>query len=160
MDYILEFAAGETEKTLSFTTEADSVNEGDGWFGVTIVRRLGNPFGIGTGYAQVHIHDDDIPTVTFSQVTLPTGAATLEGDTWVGELGESQVLSWVVSCSGNYEYSPLRRGSSISGLRVVAEHLLLANHPSYYRAALGDCSGATFSTFRQQVFAMARPEPT
>ena len=107
VDYILEFAAGEAEKTLSFTTEADNVNEGDGWFGVTIVQRAGNPFGIGTGYAQVHIHDDDVPTVTFSQMTLPTGAATLEGDTWVGDIDEGQALSWVVSCSGNYEYSPL-----------------------------------------------------
>ena len=52
VDYILEFAAGETEKTLSFTTEADSVNEGDGWLGVRIVQRVANPFGIGTGYAR------------------------------------------------------------------------------------------------------------
>ncbi len=99
---------GETEKTLSLTTEADNVNEGDGLLGVTIVQRAGNLFGIGTGYAQVHIHDDDVPTVTFSQVTLPTGTATLEGDTWVGDIDEGQALSWVVSCSGNYEYSPLR----------------------------------------------------
>ena len=89
VDYILEFAAGETEKTLSFTTEADNVNEGDGWLGVTIVSRFGNPFGIGAGYAQVHVHDDDIPTVSISQVTLPTGAATLEGDTWVGDMPET-----------------------------------------------------------------------
>ena len=147
VDYILDFEAGESEKTLSFTTEADNVNEGDGWLGVTIVQRLGNRFNIGTGYAQVHIHDDDIPTVTFTQVTLPTGAATLEGDTWVGELGEGQELSWVVSCSGNYEYPPLRRGSSINGLRVVAEHLLLANHPSYYRAGIGGLIGSNLLNF-------------
>ena len=66
VDYILEFAAGETEKTVSFTTEADSVNEGDGWLGVTIVQRIGNPFSIGAGYVQVHIHDDDVPTVSIS----------------------------------------------------------------------------------------------
>ena len=137
VDYILEFAAGEAEKTLSFTTEADNVNEGDGWFGVTIVQRAGNPFGIGTGYAQVHIHDDDVPTVTFSQVTLPTGAATLEGDTWVGELGEVQPLSWVVSCSGNYEYSPLRVNPSISGLPVQVENIRLANHPAFYGGGTG-----------------------
>ena len=147
VDYILDFAAGESEKTLSFTTEADNVNEGDGWLGVTIVQRLGNRFNIGAGYAQVHIHDDDIPTVTFTQVTLPTGAATLEGDTWVGELGEGQELSWVVSCSGNYEYPPLRRGSSINGLRVVAEHLLLANHPSYYRTGIGQLIGSNLLNF-------------
>ena len=147
VDYIVDFAAGESEKTLSFTTEADNVNEGDGWLGVTIVQRLGNRFNIGTGYAQVHVHDDDIPTVSFSQVTLPTGAATLEGDTWVGELGEGQAVSWVVSCSGNYEYPPLRTGSSMSGLRVVAEHLLLANHPSYYRAGIGELLGSNLLNF-------------
>ena len=130
VDYILEFAVGETEKTLTFTTEADNVNEGDGWFGVTIVQRLGNPFNIGTGYAQVHVDDDDIPTVSFSQVTLPTGAPTLEGDIWVGDVGEGQAVSWVVSCSGNYEYSPLIR--SFNGVRVQTEHLQLVNHPGYY----------------------------
>ena len=137
VDYILEFAAGEAEKTLSFTTEADNVNEGDGWLGVTIVQRAGNPFGIGTGYAQVHIHDDDVPTVTISQVTLPTGAATLEGDTWVGELGEVQPLSWVVSCSGNYEYSPLLYNPSVSGLPVQVENIRLANHPAFYGGGTG-----------------------
>ena len=137
VDYILEFAAGETEKTLFLTTEADNVNEGDGWLGVTIVQRAGNPFGIGTGYAQVHIHDDDVPTVTISQVTLPTGAATLEGDTWVGELGEVQPLSWVVSCSGNYEYSPLPYNPSVSGLPVQVENIRLANHPAFYGGGTG-----------------------
>ena len=132
VDYILDFAAGESEKTLTFTTEADNVNEGDGWLGVTIVQRLGNRFNIGAGYAQVHVQDDDIPTVSFSQVTLPTGAATLEGDTWVGDVDEGQAVSWVVSCSGNYDYSPLPHNTSVSALPVHMEHLLLANHPAYY----------------------------
>ena len=148
VDYILEFAAGEAEKTLSFTTEADNVNEGDGWFGVTIVQRAGNLFGIGTGDAQVHIHDDDVPTVTFSQVTLPTGAATLEGDTWVGELGEVQPLSWVVSCSGNYEYSPLPNNPSVSGLIVQVENIRLANHPAFYGGGLGWRLGRNFLGYR------------
>ena len=148
VDYILEFAAGEAEKTLSFTTEADNVNEGDGWLGVTIVQRAGNPFGIGTGYAQVHIHDDDVPTVTFSQVTLPTGAATLEGDTWVGDIDETQALSWVVSCSGNYEYSPLRYNPSVSGLIPQVEHIRLANHPGLYRHGVGELLGNNSLSFR------------
>ena len=148
VDYILEFAAGETEKTLSFTTEADNVNEGDGWFGVTIVQRVGNPFGIGTGYAQVHIHDDDVPTVTISQVTLPTGTATLEGDTWVADADEGQAVSWVVSCSGSYEYSPLVANPSISGLIPQLEHLRLANHPAYYRHGIRDRLGNNSLSFR------------
>ena len=148
VDYILEFAAGEAEKTLSFTTEADNVNEGDGWLGVTIVQRAGNPFGIGTGYAQVHIHDDDVPTVTFSQVTLPTGAATLEGDTWVGDIDEGQALSWVVSCSGNYEYSPLLFNPSVSGLIPQLEHLRLANHSAFYGGGIGVRLGNNLLSFR------------
>ena len=65
-------------------------------------------------------------------MTLPTGAATLESDTWVGEMGEAQPLSWVVSCSGNYEYSPLPSYPSVSGLPVQVEHIRLANHPGFY----------------------------
>ena len=132
VDYIVEFAAGETEKTLSLTTEADNVNEGDGWLGVRIVQRVANPFGIGTGYAQVHIHDDDVPTVTISQVTLPTGAATLEGDTWVGDIVEGNSISWVMSCSGNYEYSSPRGRGSLRGVAVLMQQLRLANHPAFY----------------------------
>ena len=135
VDYILEFAAGETEKTLSFTTEADNVNEGDGWLGVTIVSRFGNPFGIGAGYAQVHVHDDDIPTVSFSQVTLPTGLATLEGNTWVGELKETQPISWVLNCTGNYDYANPSGNRHGNLLDVQAGHLQLANHPAHYRAS-------------------------
>ena len=141
VDYILEFAADETEKTLSLTTEADSVNEGDGWLGVRIVQRVANPFSIGTGYAQVHVHDDDVPTVSFSQVTLPTGAATLEGDTWVGDMPEGQAVSWVVSCSGNYDYSPLPHNPSVIGLPVEVEHIRLANHPAYYHETIGSLLG-------------------
>ena len=92
----------------------------------------------------MHIHDDDVPTVTFSQVTLPTGAATLEGDTWVGELGEVQPLSWVVSCSGNYEYSPLPNNPSVSGLPVQVENIRLANHPAFYGGGTGWRLGRNF----------------
>ena len=160
VDYILEFAAGETEKTLSFTTEADNVNEGDGWLGVTIVSRFGNPFGIGAGYAQVHVHDDDIPTVSFSQVTLPTGLATLEGNTWVGELKETQPISWVLNCTGNYDYATYPSTSRIH-LSVQSEHLQLANHPAHYRASRQALYRVTtFSLIRWQVVAMARPEPS
>ena len=143
VDYILEFAAGETEKTLSFTTEADNVNEGDGWLGITIVSRFGNPFGIGAGYAQVHVHDDDIPTVSFSQVTLPSGLATLEGDTWVGELEETQPISWVLNCTGNYDYATFNN-TSRNHLSVQSQHLQLANHPGHYVASRQNTIGYNF----------------
>ena len=148
VDYILEFAAGETEKPLSFTTEADNVNEGHGWLGVTIVSRFGNPFGIGAGYAQVHVHDDDIPTVSISQVTLPTGAATLEGDTWVGDMPEGQDLSWVLSCTGNYEYATRRSAPSINVMAVQMEHVQLATTRHTTRPTARHFSGTTFSIIR------------
>ena len=89
VDYILEFAVGESEKTLTFTTEADNVNEGDGWLGVTIVQRAGNPFGIGTGYAQALVKDDDIPTVSLTQPVGPTGLTlSADGTTWEGQIVE------------------------------------------------------------------------
>ena len=131
VDYILEFSPGETEKTLLFTTEADNVNEGDGWLGVRIVRRSANPFDIGTDYAQVHIKDDDIPTVTISQVMVPTGTTTLDGDTWVADFLEGNPFSWVMSCSGDYEYS-LSSNSDLRLIRVMMETIRLANHPEYY----------------------------
>ena len=166
VDYILEFAAGESEKTLTFTTAADEVNEGDGWLGVTIVQRAGNTFSVGTGYAQVHVHDDDIPTVSISQVTLPTGAATLEGDTWVGDMPEAQEFSWVLSCTGNYEYAPHPANPSVNRLVVQMEHLQLANHPAHYKASrqaflglnylnypqAGRCTGATRNSPRGSRF--------
>ena len=132
VDYILEFAPGETEKTLSLTTEADNVNEGDGWLGVRIALRAANPFDIGTDYAQVHIRDDDIPTVTISLVTAPAGTITLEGDTWVVDIVEGNSISWVMSCSGNYEYSSPRGRGSRRGVSVLMQQLRLANHPAFY----------------------------
>ena len=129
VDYILEFAAGETEKILSFTTEADGVNEGDGWFGVTIVQRVANPFSIGTGYAQVHIHDDDIPTVSLTQPVGPTGLTlSADGTTWEGRIGETDVFTFSSVCTGVTEFSEDQR----TNLVPLAIWILYANHPAHY----------------------------
>ena len=130
VDYILEFAAGETEKTLSFTTEADSVNEGDGWFGVTIVQRLGNSFGIGTGYAQVLVKDDDIPTVSLTRPVGPTGLTlSTDGMTWTGQIHERTEFSYSSVCTGVPEFSENLR----TRLYPLSMWILYADHPAYYR---------------------------
>ena len=130
VDHILEFAAGETEKTLSFTTEADSVNEGDGWFGVTIVQRLGNPFGIGTGYAQVLVRDDDIPTVSLTRPVGPTGLTlSTDGTTWEGQIHEGTEFSYSSVCTGVTEFSENQR----TRLEPLSMWVLYADHPAYYR---------------------------
>ena len=135
VDYILEFAAGETEKTLTFTTEADNVNEGDGWFGVTIVQRVAKPFSIRTGYAQVHIHDDDIPTVSLTQPVGPTGLTlSADGTTWEGQIGETSVFTYSSVCTGVTEFSEDQR----TNLYPLSMWVLYADHPAFYREEFQD----------------------
>ena len=79
----------------------------------------------------MHIKDDDIPTVTISQVMVPTGTTTRDGDTWVADLVEANPFSWVMSCTGDYEYS-LSSDSGYRPMKVLMERIRLANHPAYY----------------------------
>ena len=145
VDYILEFAAGETEKTLSLTTEADNVNEGDGWLGVTIVQRAGNPFGIGTGYAQVHIHDDDIPTVSLTRPVGPTGLTlSADGTTWEGQIGEKTEFSYSSVCTGVTEFSE----DQGTNLRPLGMWVMYANHPAHYGEGRQDRLGLNFANIR------------
>ena len=133
VDYILEFAAGETEKTLPLTTEADSVNEGDGWLGVRIVQRVANPFRIGTGYAQVLVKDDDIPTITISRVIAPTGATLSEdGTTWKATIVEGSPISFEFECSGNFEYQTANNARLEYPLTILGAWVNEMNHPAQY----------------------------
>ena len=129
VDYILEFAAGETEKTLPLTTEADSRNEGDGWLGVRIVQRVANPFSIGTGYAQVLVKDDDIPTVSLIQPVGPTGLTlSSDGTTWEGEIVEGTQFTYNSTCTGVTEFS------ADAGVKLdpVSMWVQYSNHPAFY----------------------------
>ena len=145
VDYILEFAAGEAEKTLSFTTEADNVNEGDGRLGVTIVQRAGNPFGIGTGYAQVQVKDDDIPTVSLTQPVGPTGLTlSADGTTWEGQIGEKTAFSYSSVCTGVTEFSE----DQGTNLLPFSMWLMYANHPAHYGEERQDRLGLNFANIR------------
>ena len=129
VDYILEFAAGETEKTLPLTTEADSINEGDGWLGVTIAQRVANPFSIGTGHAQVLVKDDDIPTVSLIQPVGPTGLTlSSDGTTWEGEIVEGTQFTYNSTCTGVTEFSDDARVN----LDPVSMWVQYSNHPAFY----------------------------
>ena len=129
VDYILEFAAGETEKTLPLTTEADSINEGDGWLGVRIVQRVANPFSIGTGYAQVLVKDDDIPTVSLIQPVGPTGLTlSSDGTTWEGEIVEGTQFTYNSTCTGVTEFS----ADAGVNLDPVSMWVQYSNHPAFY----------------------------
>ena len=145
VDYILEFEAGEAEKTLSFTTEADNVNEGDGWFGVTIVQRAGNLFGIGTGYAQVLVKDDDIPTVSLTRPVGPTGLTlSADGTTWEGQIGEKTEFSYSSVCTGVTEFSE----DQGTNLRPLGMWVMYANHPAHYGEGRQDRLGLNFASIR------------
>ena len=129
VDYILEFAAGETEKTLSLTTEADSINEGDGWLAVSILQRPGVPYNIGTGRAQVHVKDDDIPTVSLIRPVGPTGLTlSSDGTTWEGEIVEGTQFTYNSTCTGVTEFS----GDAGVNLDPVSMWVQYSNHPAFY----------------------------
>ena len=129
VDSILEFAAGETEKTVSFTTEADSINEGDGWLAVRIVQRVANPFSIGTGHAQVLVKDDDIPTVSLIRPVGPTGLTlSSDGTTWEGKIVEGTQFTYNSTCTGVTEFS----GDARVNLDPVSMWVQYSNHPAFY----------------------------
>ena len=129
VDYILEFAADETEKALSLTTEADSVNEGDGWLGVRIVQRVANPFSIGTGYAQVLVKDDDIPTVSLTEPVGPTGLTlSADGTTWEGQIVEAADFTYSSVCTGVTEFSEDQRNNLVP----LSMWVLYSDHPAFY----------------------------
>ena len=164
VDYILEFEAGEAEKTLSFTTEADSVNEGDGWFGVTIVRRVANPFSIGTGDAQVLVKDDDIPTVSLTRPVGPTGLTlSADGTTWEGQIVEATEFTYSSVCTGVTGFSEDQRNNLVPLSMLV----LYSDHPAFYgeeaqdrlgnnqagvRGVGADCVGTTVTNGVRNLF--------
>ena len=129
VDYILEFAAGETEKTLPLTTQADSINEGDGWLAVSILQRTGVPYNIGTGRAQVHVKDDDIPTVSLNRPVGPTGLTlSSDGTTWEGNIVEGTQFTYNSACTGVTEFSD----DAAVSLGPVSMWVQYANHPAFY----------------------------
>ena len=129
VDYILEFAAGETEKILTLTTEADSVNEGDGWLAVNILQRTGILYSIGTRRAQVHVEDDDIPTVSLTMPVGPTGLElSSDGTTWLGTIPEATEFTYGSTCTGVTEFS----GVPGSAMHPVSLWILYSNHPAFY----------------------------
>ena len=129
VDYILEFAAGETEKTLPLTTEADSINEGDGWLAVSILQRTGVPYNIGTGRAQVHVKDDDIPTVSLNRPVGPTGLTlSSDGTTWEGKIVEGTQFTYNSACTGVTEFSD----DATVSLDPVSMWVQYSNHPAFY----------------------------
>ena len=129
VDYILEFAAGETEKTLPLTTEADSINEGDGWLAVSILQRTGVPYIIETGRAQVHVKDDDIPIVSLNRPVGPTGLTlSSDGTTWEGSIVEGTQFTYDSTCTGVTEFSDDARVN----LDPVSMWVQYSNHPAFY----------------------------
>ena len=127
VDYILEFAAGETEKTLPLTTEADSINEGDGWLAVSILQQTGIPYSIGTGRARVHVKDDDIPTVSLNRPVGPTGLTlSSDGTTWEGKIVEGTQFTYNSTCTGVTEFS------DDVNLDPVSMWVQYSNHPAFY----------------------------
>ena len=131
-DQRVDFEVGETEKLLTYTTEADNINEGDGLLTVTIIGDNSSAaYRVGESVsADVLVVDDDIPTISIRRPVAPADITLSEsGDTWVGEIIEGDPVSVRLDCTGDYQYSerPLRLEPM---LLVVNEN----NHPGYYDA--------------------------
>ena len=129
VDSIIEFAAGETEKTFSLTTEADSLNEGDGWLAVSLLERRFAPYTLGaSSRAEVHVRDDDIPTVSLNRPVGPTNLRLSEdGTTWEGEISEGAQFTFSLNCAGVTEFS-----GRPDALAVAYSRILHSNHPAFY----------------------------
>ena len=145
VDYIMEFAAGETQKELSLTTEADSRNEGDGWLAVSILEADRAPYAVGVDRAQIHVVDDDLPTVSLNQPVGPTELTlSADGTTWEGEIGEATSFSYSVSCSGVDQF-PEESGTFLAPLTTRVFH---SNHPAFYGEEAQSILGYNVSSIR------------
>ena len=138
-DTTVTLAAGARESTLTVTTEADRVNEGDGQLHAVV--RSSSRYGIGgTGSATVLVEDDDIPEVTLRW--LSPAEITLQDNVWVGEIVEGTEIDYELACSGN-TLAP----SQAWELRVVTTHQEVLNHPrgryDRYMEARHPCSDRT-----------------
>ena len=132
-DTLVTIDAGATEATLTLTTQADRVNEGDGEITASIKRSP--EFLIeGTGSASVLVQDDDIPEVTLKWLS-PT--LTLKDDVWVGEIVEGTAIDYEVECSGNTlapsaaNFHVFFELDDVYHLRVPSRKQELLNHPIF-----------------------------
>ncbi len=126
-DTVVTFDSGQSEATLTLTTEADQVNEGDGEVRVVIASSAAYQIG-STGSATVLVRDDDIPEVTLRWVT-PT--LTLQNDTWVGEILEGGEIWYELDCSGNTLAPAAVYGENFR-TRIVTRKQEILNHPASY----------------------------
>ena len=140
-DASVTFDAGASNTTLTLTTEADAVNEGDGLISVSIVGLASKSID-GSGSAEVLVRDDDIPEATLKWITP---AMTLEDNVWVGEMVEGEEIRFEVECSGG-TLAPVQPSFAWNTRRRIVTHRQeLLNHPlqnynsdSYYRMSCHD----------------------
>ena len=138
-DTTVTLAAGAVAATLTVSTEADLVNEGDGELRAVIKNTRTYEIG-GSGSATVLVEDDDIPEVSLNWLSP---ALTLEDNVWVGEIVEGTEIDYELECSGN-TLAPSARWE----VRVVAEHQEILNHPrnpryDRYERVRHPCAGHT-----------------
>ncbi len=130
-DLAVTFEPGQSETTVSLTTEADRVNEGDGEIVVTI-QQSPNFYIAGRGKAAVLVEDDDIPEVTLRWVSP---AMTLQNNVWVGSMVEGEEIRYEVVCSGNTlipaDLDGRTGADAITQQRIVVRKQENLNHPIF-----------------------------
>ena len=130
VDQNVTFEPGETEKTLTYTTQADNVVEGDGLISVRIfplraAYLLGDPYS-----ADVLIVDDDIPTVSIRKPVSPaTTTLSEDGTTWEGTIVEAGDISFGVDCTGEFQFTQRPSPYTLKPLLLWVQE---NNHPAVY----------------------------
>ena len=130
-DTTVVFEAGDVRQTLTLTTVADNVVEGDGQITVRVARSPDGAYSRGEGdSAQVIVEDDDVPTVSIVSVVTPSGATlSADGATWEALLLEGEPIRIQYQCSGAFEYPPARGDDRFQILNTWVQEL---NHPAFY----------------------------
>ena len=107
-DTTVVFEAGDVRQTLTLTTVADNVVEGDGQITVRVARSPDGAYSRGEGdSAQVIVEDDDVPTVSIVSVVTPSGATlSADGATWEALLLEGEPIRHPVPVQRRLRVSP------------------------------------------------------
>ena len=77
------------------------MDEGDSWLAVSILPTTCVPCVTEAGRAQVHVRDDDIPTVSLAAPVSPMGLTlSSDGTTWEGSIVGGTPFSYNSTCAG------------------------------------------------------------
>ena len=93
----------------------------------------------------MHVHDDDVPTVSLPQPVGPTGLTlSADGTTWEGQIVETDLFTYGSVCEGVTEFSE----DPGTILLPLALWVMYADHPAYYTESKQNWLGRNYANVR------------